>query len=91
MRLKAEIIGVSEDSYQGKRGLVKTCVITLLDRGELPRMRSTVDLLLTDEQSQKLPAHDGKLAGRELEVAITEISNAFGGRFRVRGEIVKFA
>lgn len=91
MQLKGEVIAVSQDSYQGKRGMVQQQILTLLDRGPSPRMKSTVDLLLTDEQKTKLPAHDGELVGMELELAITEIGQAFGGRSRIKGEILKFA
>jgi hypothetical protein len=90
MRLEAEIISCSEDNYQGKRGLVNQQVLTLLDRGEQPRMKNTIDFVLTREQAERFPVHDGHLSGKPIVVAVTEIGAAFGGRNRVRGEVVKF-
>lgn len=92
MRLIGEIIACTEDSYTSKAGKqVKTFVLTVLDRGDLPRMKSTVDFMCRDDQAEKLPAHDGKLAGKPIEIAVTEIGAAFGGRTRIRGEIVKLS
>lgn len=88
MQMKAEIIDLSTESYQGKRGQVNLPVVTLLDRTDGPRLKNTVDMILTEEQSAKLPTHDGiKLAGRIVLVGITSLEAGFGGRMRVRGSL----
>jgi len=90
MLMKAEIVELGVESYQGKRGQVTTPVLTLLDRSEGPRCKNTLDFMLTEEQSAKLPTHDSaKLAGKPIEVGITDIRNGFGGRMRIAGVIVK--
>lgn len=89
MKMQAEIIDLGKESYQGKRGLVSIPVLTLLDRTNGPRLKNTVDFLLSEEQSAKLPEHDPKkLVGLPVEVGITELSAGFAGRMRVRGEIL---
>lgn len=89
MQMKAEVIDLSVESYQGKRGQVKLPVLTLLDRSDGYRLKNTVDMILTEEQSAKLPAHEtSKLQGQPIVVGITELAAGFAGRMRVRGEIV---
>lgn len=88
MHMKAEIIGLSKESYQGKRGQVNLPVLTLLDRTSGTRLRNTVDMILTEEQSAKLPNHGEKLEGLPIEVGINDLSAGFGGRMRVKGELL---
>lgn len=90
MHMTAEIIELGKESYQGKRGQVNLPVLTLLDRTKGVRLKNTVDMILTEEQSAKLPAHDGKLVGLPVEVGINDIAAGFAGRMRVRGEILSF-
>jgi hypothetical protein len=91
MLMKAEIVEHSIDSYQGKRGQVNTHVLTLLDRSEGARLKNTVDFMLTDEQASKFPVHEnGKLQGKPIEVGINEIQAGFGGRMRIKGQILTF-
>lgn len=87
--MDAEIIELGTESYQGKRGLVKLPILTLLDRTKGIRLKNTVDMVLTQEQSAKLPNHqDGKLVGVPLMVGINDIQAGFAGRMRVRGEVL---
>lgn len=89
MHMKAEIIELGKESYQGKRGQVNLPILTLLDRTTGVRLKNTVDMVLSEEQSAKLPTHEnGKLAGQPIEVGISEISAGFAGRMRVRGEVL---
>lgn len=89
MHMQAEIIELGTESYQGKRGLVKLPVLTLLDRTKGVRLKNTVDMILTEEQSAKLPTHEnGKLVGQPVEVGINDIRAGFAGRSRVSGEIL---
>jgi len=89
--MKAEVIDLGKESYQGKRGLVNLPVLTLLDRTQGTRLKNTVDMILTEEQSAKLPTHDpAKLAGTPVEVGINEISAGFAGRMRVKGEVISW-
>lgn len=88
MHMKAEIIELGKESYQGKRGVVNLPVLTLLDRTAGTRLKNTVDMILTEEQSAKLPSHDSKLQGMPIEVGINEISAGFAGRMRVKGEVL---
>jgi len=89
MKMKAEIIELGKETYQGKRGQVNLPILTLLDRSEGPRLKNTVDFVLSEEQAAKLPTHEpGKLSGQPVEVGITEISAGFAGRMRVKGELL---
>lgn len=89
MQMKAEIIELGRESYQGKRGQVNLPILTLLDRTAGVRLKNTVDMVLTEEQSAKLPTHESaKLVGVSVEVGINEISAGFAGRMRVRGEVL---
>lgn len=91
MILKGEIIEIYEDSYQGKRGQVKTHVLTVLDRTDGPRMKNTIDFRLSEEQASKFPVHEnGKLQGKPIELGITDIQPGFGGRMRSSGTILQF-
>ena len=86
--MKAEIIELGKESYQGKRGQVVLPILTLLDRTVGHRLKNTVDMVLSEEQSAKLPVHDVKLQGQLVEVGITELQAGFAGRMRVRGEVL---
>lgn len=88
MHMKAEVIDLTMEKYQGKRGQVNLPVLTLLDRGPLPRLRNTVDMILTEEQAAKLPAHDGKLQGLPIEVGVDDLRAGFAGRMRISGVIL---
>ena len=90
VKIIGEIQSVAEDSYQGKRGQVKQHIVTVSDRGEAPRMRSNIDLMLTDDQAAKFPNHDSKLVGKPITIAVMEMAAGFAGRMRIRGEILEF-
>lgn len=90
MQMKAEIIELGKESYQGKRGQVNLPVLVLLDRSEGVRLKNTVDMILSEEQSAKLPTHESaKLAGQTVVVGINEIAAGFAGRMRIRGELLQ--
>lgn len=89
MKMQAEIISLATESYQGKKGQVNLPILTLLDRSEGPRLKNTVDFVLTEQQAAKLPTHDSsKLASMPCVVGITELSAGFAGRMRVKGEVL---
>lgn len=89
MKMKAEIIEFSSKSGQGQNGPYEMRSLTLLDRSEGPRLKNTVDFMLSVEQAAKLPTHESaKLAGTTVEVGITEIQQGFGGRMRLRGDLI---
>lgn len=89
MKMKAEILEYSSKSGQGHNGPYEMRSLTLLDRSEGPRLKNTVDFMLTVEQAAKLPTHEpAKLQGTTVEVGITEISQGFGGRMRLRGDLL---
>ena len=91
MQMKAEIVEMGTETYQGKRGQVKMHVLTLLDRSEGVRLKNTVDFILTEEQAGKFPTQEnGKLSGKPIEVGINEIRAGFGNRLRVSGASVAF-
>jgi len=91
MILKGEIIECTSESFQGKRGLVTTHVLTILDRTDGARLKNTVDFQLNEEQAQKFPVHEnGKLAGKPIELGVTDIQPGFGGRMRLRGHVLSF-
>jgi len=91
MDMQAEIISFGIDSYQGKRGQVNLPMLTLLDRSPGVKLRNTVDFMLEETQAAKLPSHENsKLAGKAVRVAINDISAGFGGRMRLKGDLVEF-
>ncbi len=86
MRANAQVIHERVDSYTGKRGKVTQRVLSLLDTDAEFAFLNTFDYSLTEEESAR---HSAKLAGKRIELAITNFEPAFGGRLRARGTIVK--
>jgi len=91
MNMQGEIISFGIDSYQGKRGQVNLPMLTLLDRSTGVRLKNTVDFMLEETQAAKLPSHESsKLQGKPVLVGINDVSAGFGGRMRVKGELLEF-
>lgn len=86
MRANAQVINERVDSYTGKRGKVTQRVLSLLDVDPDYAFLNTFDYTLNEEEAGK---HSGKLAGKRIELAVTNFEPAFGGRLRARGSIVK--
>jgi hypothetical protein len=86
MRANVQVINERTDSYTGKKGKVTQRVLSLLDTDAEHAFLNTFDYVLNEEEGQK---HSGKLQGKRLELAITNMEPAFGGRVRARGTIVK--
>lgn len=92
MKIVAEILDLTTESYSGKRGQVSTPCLTISDRSEGVRCLDNFDMMLREDQSAKLPSHDRlKLQGKKLVVGIAEIKpSPIGGRLRMRGELLEF-
>ena len=88
MKATTEILDQIVESYTGKRGKVELAVLVLVDREPAGRLRNTFDYIMTEDEVKK---HSGKLAGKKCELAVTDIQPAFGGRLRVRGQILSVA
>jgi hypothetical protein len=86
MKAIVQVISERTDSYTGKRGLVKQQIVACLDADPDHPFYNTFDFVLSDEELQK---YSGKLQGKRVELAITNMEPAFGGRLRARGAIVK--
>ena len=61
-------------------------MLSLLDTDPEHAFLNTFDYILTEDEAQK---HSGKLQGKRIELAITNMEPSFGGRLRARGAIVK--
>lgn len=91
MNMQGEIISFGIDSYQGKRGQVNLPMLTLLDRSPGVRLRNTVDFMLEAEQAAKLPSHENKtLVGKPVLVGINDVAAGFGGRMRIKGDLLEY-
>lgn len=86
MTITALVLSDRPDEYQGKKGLVKQQVITVIDQ-EAGHNRLTQPLEYAMSEDEK-PKHAGKLQDKVIKLGIREIV-PFGGRLRVRGQIVE--
>jgi len=86
MTIIAQVTSDRPDEYTGKKGLVKSQVLNLLDV-EPGENRCATMLEYTLSESEKLE-HAGKLQDKRIKFALREIT-AFGTRIRVRGKIVE--
>jgi hypothetical protein len=86
MTIKALVLSDRPDEYNGKRGLVKQQVITVIDQEPgNNRLTQPLEYSLSDEEKLK---YAGKLQDKTIKLGIREIV-PFGGRLRVRGQIVE--
>ena len=85
MKSTTEILDQVVESFTGKRGKVEQNILVLVDREPAGRLRNTFDYVMTEDEIKK---HTGKLTGKKCEVAINDIQPAFGGRLRMRGQIL---
>lgn len=85
MQLKVSVISDRPDEYVGKKGLVKTQVITCQDVDPSGyRLLMPFDYTLSDDEKVKWA---GKLQDKHIVIGIRELV-PFGGRLRARGAIV---
>jgi hypothetical protein len=86
MTLKGLVLSERPDEYTGKKGLVKQQVVTVIDQ-EAGNNRLTQPLEYSLSEDEK-PKYAGKLQDKTIRLAIREII-PFGGRLRVRGNILE--
>jgi hypothetical protein len=86
MRANLQVISERLDSFTGKRGKVTNKVLSLLDLDPEKPFLNTFDYTMSEEEAEK---HSGKVQGKRIELAITNMEAAFGGRLRARGAIMK--
>lgn len=86
MRANLQVISERIDSFTGKRGKVTNKVLSLLDLDPEKPFLNTFDYTMSEEEAEK---HSGKVQGKKIELAITNMEPAFGGRLRARGAIMK--
>ena len=84
MIVKVQVISERESPYQGKRGKVEQTILACLDLTPDAAMLNTFDYVLTEDERERLR---GTLQGKKLEIALTDVGAAFGGRLRFRGFI----
>jgi hypothetical protein len=85
MQLKVTVISDRPDEYVGKRGLVKSQIITCQDVDPSGyRLLMPFDMTLSEEEKTKWA---GKLQDKQIVVGIRELT-PFGGRLRARGAII---
>ena len=85
MLLKVLVTSDRPDEYVGKKGLVKTQVITCQDVDPSGyRLLMPFDMTLSEDEKAK---YAGKLQDKQIVVGVRELT-PFGGRLRARGGIV---
>ena len=86
MTIKALVLSDRPDEYTGKKGLVKQQVITVIDQeAGTNRLTQPLEYSMNEEEKLKFA---GKLQDKTIKLGIREIV-PFGGRMRVRGQIVE--
>ena len=85
MQLKVTVISDRPDEYIGKKGLVKSQIITCQDVDLSGyRLLMPFDMTLSEDEKAKWA---GKLQDKTIVVGVRELV-PFGGRLRARGAIV---
>ena len=86
MTIKALVLSDRPDEYTGKKGLVKQQVITVIDQeAGVNRLTQPLECSLSEDEKLK---YAGKLQDKIIRLGVREIV-PFGGRLRVRGQIVE--
>ena len=84
MRLKVLVIGDRPDEYTGKKGLVKSQILSAVDRDPSgARLSHAFDYTLSEDEKAK---YAGKLLDKEIELDVREFT-PFGQKIRARGSI----
>jgi len=83
MLFKMTVIKETQGGYPGKRGFVTTFEVTGSEVGPNPLLQ-LVDYQLREEEK----AMFGRLVGKPLEIAVTEVRSIFSGRPRFSGQLV---
>jgi hypothetical protein len=85
MQLKVTVTSDRADEYVGKKGLVKSQIITCQDIDPSGyRLLVPFDYTMTEDEKTK---YAGKLMDKQIVIGVREL-NPFGGRLRARGAIV---
>ena len=85
MQLKVVVISDRPDEYVGKRGLVKSQIITCQDVDQSGyRLLMPFDYTLSEDEKAKWA---GKLQDKLIVIGVRELT-PFGGRLRARGAII---
>jgi hypothetical protein len=84
--MKVRVVSDLPNEFQGKRGLVKTQVLSCLDMCDSgARLRNTFDYEMSETEKA---AYAGRLMDKVIVLDVTEFAPApFGGRLRARGLI----
>jgi len=82
MRIKALVVGLRTDKWEGKKGERHQDLITVMDLDKENRLDQMVDFVVPDG-TDKVPAVDAI-----VELGVSHIEPAFGGRLRLRGSII---
>ena len=86
MTINTLVLSDRPDEYTGKRGLVKQQILTVIDQEVgVNRLTQPLEYALSEDEKPKFA---GKLQDKTIKLGIREIV-PFGGRLRVRGEIVE--
>lgn len=85
MQITVRIVSDRPDEYVGKKGLVKSQVISCQDIDPSGhRLINSFDYTLSEDEKTKFA---GKLLDKTIVLGVREL-NPFGGRLRARGGIV---
>lgn len=85
MTIKGLVLSERPDEYTGKKGLVKQQVLNVIDQEPgVNRLAQPLEYSLSEEEKTRFA---GKLQDKTIQLGIREIV-PFGGRLRVRGQIV---
>jgi len=85
MTIKGTVLSEIPDEYTGKRGLVRSQVLQVLDAEQgINRLAQVMQYTLTEDEKLK---YSGKLDNKVINLGVRQIS-LFGAFVRVRGQIV---
>jgi hypothetical protein len=85
MTIKGLVLSDRPDSYTGKKGVVNQQILNVIDQEPgVNRLAQPLEYALNDDEKLR---YAGKLQDKTIQLGIREIV-PFGGRLRVRGQIV---
>lgn len=86
MTITGLVLSDRPDSYTGKKGLVTQQIVNVIDQEPgVNRLGQPLEYAMSDDEKLK---YAGKLQDKTIKLGIREIV-PFGGRLRVRGQIVE--
>lgn len=84
---KLRVVKETKNEFTGKSGKVVQDVLVVLDETD-NGLKNTMDFILDDKDKEKF---GGKRIGALLSVNLSDIFPIFGGRLKLRGQVLHVA